>query len=164
MTPSASTDNTDANTEHRRQNKETPPSRANNVGAWRAHVDAMLNRNATKEPTRRQQKSAKRQAHPQSAPQGARRGRRSNVSNTNVSRCAAGLRVAFWRRGASRFGARSLVNLGQIARLVAQYSAYPMRLLSADSRTPFLQQLANFRSFDVLISPHGSQRLRRRGL
>jgi hypothetical protein len=73
------------------------------------------------------------------------------------SKCTS-LRIAIWQRGGgSTHGARSMINLQQVIRLVARFTTHrPIRVLSASEHTPFVEQMALFRSFDVLIAPHGS--------
>ena len=77
-------------------------------------------------------------------------------ARTATVRCASQLRVALWQRPASGPRGRHLHNVEQIRRLVATYTPQPIIFLTATSTTTFAHQVANFRSFDVLITPHGS--------
>jgi len=71
--------------------------------------------------------------------------------------CSHNLQVAVWERGAGQFGSRRILNIEQLRALVAEYSTRPLRLLTASSYTSFALQVARFRSFDILITPHGGQ-------
>ena len=81
---------------------------------------------------------------------------RANTSAITAN-CSAALRVALWRRGASAFGSRRLINVQQISEIVSTYTTVPLLVLSASASTPFKAQIELFQSFDILISPHGSQ-------
>lgn len=83
----------------------------------------------------------------------------STGNNTNSSSalplCNRNLRIAVWRRTEGS-ALRLLTNLGDIQRLVQEYSDLPLSIVTASAATSPEEQVLLFRSFDVLITPHGS--------
>jgi len=64
--------------------------------------------------------------------------------------CTKGLKVAVLQRADEK---PSLHNVDELAELVAEYTREPMQTLVVNDRMSFDEQVAVFRSFDVLISP-----------
>ena len=80
------------------------------------------------------------------------------VDKTCDGRCSSALRIGVWRRANNSIGgSRNFVNIDAVLRLAAAYTSRPVRVLSSSEGTPFAEQLRLFRSFDLLITPHGSQ-------
>jgi Glycosyltransferase 61 len=71
------------------------------------------------------------------------------------SLCSRNLKVATWKR-TDGSALRLLTNEEDIRQLVREFSNVPLATVSASSDTPPLDQIALFRSFDILITPHGS--------
>lgn len=65
------------------------------------------------------------------------------------------LRVAIWKRTEGS-ALRLLTNMESIEQLVGEFTDVPLQVLSTSSDTSPEDQIAVFRSFDVLITPHGS--------
>merc|ERR1740130_1671447 len=64
--------------------------------------------------------------------------------------CTKGLKVAVLQRSEDK---PSLHNVDELSALVAEYTREPMQTLVVNDKMSFDEQVAVFRSFDVLISP-----------
>jgi hypothetical protein len=51
---------------------------------------------------------------------------------------------------------RLLTNENDIRHLVGEFSDHPLSIVTANANTPPEEQISVFRSFDILITPHGS--------
>ena len=69
--------------------------------------------------------------------------------------CQAQLRICIWRRS-NDSARRSFVNHANVTRVASAFTSQEVRTLSASAATPLLEQVRLFRSFDILITPHGS--------
>jgi hypothetical protein len=69
--------------------------------------------------------------------------------------CPRQLRFALWNRTEGT-SLRLLTNVNDIRRVVSDISDHPLSILTASSKTSPEEQVSLFRSFDVLITPHGS--------
>ena len=86
-----------------------------------------------------------------------RTGRRRAVGSCPWQ-CTQRLRVAAWQRmdnGSTKL--RRIVNLREVSKLVSEYTAAPLRTVSATAATSAIEQARLWRSFDLLLSTHGSQ-------
>jgi len=79
----------------------------------------------------------------------------NSLNDSSIKSCARNLRFAIWRRTEGT-ALRLLTNEDEIRRLVGEYSDHPLSIVGATSHTPPEDQVSLFRSFDVLITPHGS--------
>ena len=65
------------------------------------------------------------------------------------------VRVGIWNRTEGS-ALRLLRNVDEIKDVIREFTSGQIFILSATSRTPPLDQVATFREFDILITPHGS--------
>ena len=94
------------------------------------------------------------EGRPQTARSAATPKQPRQVANCSHA-CTSRLRVALFQRteGSAK---RTLHSAESIQALVAQYTDIPLARITLTSRSTFDDQLRAFRSFDVLITPHGS--------
>ena len=71
------------------------------------------------------------------------------------SSCSRSLRVAVYRRSGGT-ALRKFVNLRDVEELVKEYSDRPPTIVTTGVSMPLRDQMSIFRSFDILITPHGS--------
>ena len=121
------------------------------VSRWLTQKEAAANPRRTPEPA-----AASPPASPTAAPSANGHSLFRTVPGCALS-CTSSLNVAAWTRQDNSSRNRRLVNLGAVRRLVAEYAASPLRTVTASAHTPSDQQARLWRSFDVLISTHGSQ-------
>jgi hypothetical protein len=69
--------------------------------------------------------------------------------------CPRNLRFAMWKRTEGS-ALRLLTNENDIRHLVGEFSDHPLSIVTANANTPPEEQISVFRSFDILITPHGS--------
>ena len=82
----------------------------------------------------------------------------STTHSCDRAACAAGLRVAIWRRGIDGAGgSRNFANIDALVALVRRFTRVEARVITASRETSFEEQVRLFQSFDILITPHGSQ-------
>mmetsp|Transcript_649 Transcript_649/g.1075 ORF Transcript_649/g.1075 Transcript_649/m.1075 type:complete len:518 (+) Transcript_649:67-1620(+) len=80
----------------------------------------------------------------------------SDLKGSNATpSCRRNLQIAVWRRTEGT-ALRLLTNLDEVERLVAKYTDQPVSIVTVSSKTSPEEQAAVFRSFDILITPHGS--------
>ena len=77
------------------------------------------------------------------------------LDSQNVTVCPRNLTFALWKRTEGS-ALRHLVNEEEIKALVAEYTNNSLKIVSANSSTSINEQISIFRSFDILITPHGS--------
>lgn len=78
-----------------------------------------------------------------------------NQLKETTKACIDNLRVALWRRTEGS-ALRLLKNEDEIQSLVSEFTKQPISMISANSETSPEEQAKAFRSFDILITPHGS--------
>jgi len=71
------------------------------------------------------------------------------------TKCSQNLRVAIWKRTEGS-ALRNFMNMEEIEDLVSEYSNCPAQTLTANAATSPEEQMMMFRSFDILITCHGS--------
>lgn len=76
-------------------------------------------------------------------------------NSSSFDNCQRNLRIAMWERTQGT-SLRLLTNVDDIRALVAEFTDQPLLLLDTTPQQGLLEQIEIFRSFDILITSHGS--------